>query len=124
MAEFSAVGARAGRLEELADTSLLARLARRIKKQLGLYLSACQVGVTLASLGLGAVTAPAVAAILAPVLHGIGIRQNTEVVAFIIAMAISSSLHIVVGEQAPKTWAIKFADRALPMIAPALICFT
>lgn len=124
MAEFSAVGARIGRLEELAEKSLLARLALRIKKKLGLYLSACQVGVTLASLGLGAVMAPAVAAILQPILHNIGIGTNHGVIAFVIAMAVSSSLHIVMGEQVPKTWAIQFADRALPVIAPLLICFT
>lgn len=124
MAEFSAVGARAGRLEELSHSSLLARLAMRIKNQLGLYLSSCQVGVTLASLGLGAVTAPAVAVILQPVLGAIGLHEHSAVIAFIIALALSSSLHIVVGEQAPKTWAIKFADRALPVIALPLICFT
>jgi CBS domain containing-hemolysin-like protein len=124
MAEFAAVGARIGRLEELAEKSLLARLARRIKNQLGLYLSACQVGVTLASLGLGAVTAPAVAVILEPVLRGIGVRSNANVIAFLIALAISSTLHIVIGEQVPKTWAIRFADRALPALAAPLICFT
>ncbi|HEY1683566.1 MAG TPA: hemolysin family protein [Tepidisphaeraceae bacterium] len=124
MAEFSAVGAREGRLEELAKTSVLSRLALRVKKQLGLFLSACQVGVTLASLGLGAVTAPAVAGILEPVLHAVRVRQDVNVIAFVIAMAISSSLHIVIGEQVPKTWAIKFADRALPAIALPLIAFT
>ena len=61
-AEFSAVGARASRLESESETSLLSRLGLRIKRELDLYLSSCQLGVTLASLGLGAVTEPLVAA--------------------------------------------------------------
>ena len=54
-AEFAAVGARASRIEADADRSVLAQLSRHIKERLDLYLSSCQLGVTLASLGLGAV---------------------------------------------------------------------
>src|SRR5262249_19243681 len=43
---------------------------------------------------------------------------------FAVALAISSGLHIVVGEQAPKNWAIRYADRVLPILAPPLIVFT
>src|SRR5438105_8971633 len=64
-AEFAAVSARLSRLEAESSQRLLARLALRVKRQLDLYLSSCQLGVTLASLGLGAVTEPVVTAILA-----------------------------------------------------------
>lgn len=123
--EFASVGARTTRLAALAEKSFLARLALRIKRQLNLYLAACQVGVTLASLGLGAVTEPLVAAMLDPLLKGLHFTgHDLEIISFIIALGISSSLHIVIGEQAPKTWAIRFADRALPIIAVPLVAFT
>ena len=66
--EFAVVSARASRLEASKD-SALARLALQTKKRLDLYLSSCQLGVTLASLALGAVTEPAVAELLAPLLR-------------------------------------------------------
>jgi CBS domain containing-hemolysin-like protein len=124
-AEFSAVGARASRLESESDTSLLSRLALRIKRELDLYLSSCQLGVTLASLGLGAVTEPMVAAILAPVITHYHLSgQHLYAVSFTIAMAVSTSLHIVIGEQAPKNWAIRFSDWLLPLVSLPLILFT
>src|SRR5512143_864672 len=71
--EFAAVGARASRLQLLSDNSLLARLSLAIKNRLDLYLSSCQLGITMASLGLGAVTEPAVAALIDPLLYSIGL---------------------------------------------------
>src|SRR3954466_4567924 len=65
-AEFAAVGARQSRLEAEASRRLMTRLALLVKQRLDLYLSSCQLGVTLASLGLGAVTEPAVAALIFP----------------------------------------------------------
>ena len=124
-AEFSAVGARASRLEGEAEHSVLARFALKIKRQLDLFLSSCQLGVTLASLGLGAVTEPAVAALLEPVLRRWHVPvPDLTALAFAVAMAISTSLHIVIGEQAPKNWAIRFSDQMLPIIAGPLIAFT
>jgi CBS domain containing-hemolysin-like protein len=128
-AEFAAVGARASRLEAEADKgSFLARLALEVKKKLDLYLSACQLGITLASLGLGAVTEPAVVALLEPVLGFLGFHPPApgqhHLVAFIVALTISTSLHVVVGEQAPKNWAILHSDRALPLLAGPLTAFT
>jgi CBS domain containing-hemolysin-like protein len=124
-AEFAAVGARASRLEGEAENSILARFALQIKKQLDLYLSSCQLGVTLASLGLGVVTEPALADVLGPALLHLHIApHNITLASFFIAMAINTSLHIVIGEQAPKNWAIMFSDRLLPAIAPVLVIFT
>jgi CBS domain containing-hemolysin-like protein len=124
-AEFSAVSARLSRLQTEASSSLLSRLALRIKMRLDLYLSACQLGVTLASLGLGAVTEPAVSVVISPVLKWFSLSEQTvHLVSFVVAMAISTSLHIVVGEQAPKTWAIVSADRLLKLLSLPLVTFT
>jgi CBS domain containing-hemolysin-like protein len=124
-AEFSAVSARRTRLEAEAEGRFLAGLALRIKKQLDLYLSSCQLGVTLASLGLGAVTEPVVTAILDRPLHGLHLPEHEmHVVGFAVAMAITTLLHIVLGEQAPKNWAILYADWMLEVISIPLLIFT
>ena len=91
--------------------------------RLDLYLSACQLGITLASLGLGAVLQPAVMPLIEPLLHGLSIDLKHKV-ALTLALAISTTLHIIIGEQAPKNWSIQFADRILPAIAPPLMLFT
>ena len=124
-AEFAAVGARTSRLELQAGSSLLARLSLQIKRKLDLYLSTCQVGITIASLGLGAVTEPAVARIIAPVLHWFDLsEQQIHTISFGIALSIATALHVVVGEVAPKNWAILHPDRVLPALALPLVVFT
>src|SRR5688500_17272227 len=126
-AEFAAVGARASRLEVAAETSFLARLALEIKHKLDLYLSTCQLGITIASLGLGAVTEPAVAALLHGPLERLGFHAAAgehHTLAIVIALGISTALHVVVGEVAPKNWAIFYPDRLLPLLAPPLVAFT
>jgi CBS domain containing-hemolysin-like protein len=128
-AEFAAVGARASRLEAEARNSLLARLAWEVKRKLDLYLSTCQLGITIASLALGAVIEPLVAAMIDPVLqkvglvpaHGPGIHSA---MAIGLGLVIGTALHVVVGEQAPKNWAILYSDKALPLLAPPLVVFT
>jgi CBS domain containing-hemolysin-like protein len=123
--EFAAVSARLSRLQTESSGSVLARMALAIKQRLDLYLSSCQLGITLASLGLGAVTEPAVAAVIRPLLDLFHLSEHAiHAVSFTIAMAISTTLHIVVGEQAPKTWAIVGADRLLPILSPPLVVFT
>lgn len=124
-AEFAAVGARISRLQELSRKSAMARLALRIKDRLDLYLSSCQLGVTLASLGLGAVIEPAVVTVVAPVLDFFHIASSyTHGISLTVGFALSTMLHIVIGEQAPKNWAIRYADRALLALTMPLLLFT
>jgi CBS domain containing-hemolysin-like protein len=127
-AEFAAVGARASRLELEADANFLARLGLMVKRKLDLYLSTCQLGITIASLGLGYVTEPAVAALLEKPLHWMGFHAPAagqhHWLAIAIALGISTALHVVVGEVAPKNWAIYHPDKLLPYLAPPLIGFT
>jgi CBS domain containing-hemolysin-like protein len=127
-AEFAAVGARVSRLEQLADTSFVHRLALVVKRKLDLYLSTCQLGITLASLALGAVIEPLVVTLLEAPLRWVGLAPTADgrhgAVAFTVGLVIGTALHVVVGEQAPKNWAIRYADRALPLLAGPLVAFT
>src|SRR3546814_7813396 len=81
----------------------------KIRKRLDAYLSACQLGLTLASLGLGCVGAPAFSRLVAPLLHQFGV-QSPEVIhntSVAVAFGLISFLHIVLGELAPKSIAIR-----------------
>lgn len=108
-AEFALVKARGFRIETAAATgSSAAHLTLRIQANLEAYLAACQLGITMASLGLGWVGEPAVAALLEPMFHALGMPDKLlHTAAFITGFLIFSSLHIVVGEQVPKTLAIR-----------------
>lgn len=111
-AEFALVKARGFRIEALAaEGSAAARLTVHIQGKLEAYLAACQLGITMASLGLGWVGEPAVAALLEPLFHSLGMPDEIlHTTAFIIGFLLFSSLHIVVGEQVPKTLAIRKAE--------------
>jgi CBS domain containing-hemolysin-like protein len=129
-AEFALVKVRAIRLEALAETgSRGAGLAVNILKHLEAYLAACQLGITMASLGLGWVGEPVVAALLEPLLRPLGLSAAAlHTVSFVIGFLIFSSLHIVVGEQVPKTFAIREPEPisvwvAVPLHAFFLLCW-
>ena len=111
-AEFALVKARGFRIELLAaEGSASARLTVRIQKNLEPYLAACQLGITMASLGLGWVGEPAVAALLEPAFTEMGMsEQMVHTTAFLIGFLLFSALHIVIGEQVPKTFAIRKAE--------------
>ena len=126
-AEFAAVGSRQSRLEAQADSGLLSRMALAVKRRLDLYLSGCQLGITIASLLLGFVTESLLLGLIEPLLMKIGIGGHAgghHSVAIVIALTVSTAMHVVVGEQAPKNWAIHYADAMLPVLAPPLIVFT
>ena len=112
-AEFAIVKLRRTQAEELARThGLRGRVLRTVRTHLDAYLSACQLGITLASLGLGWIGEPAFARLVEPVLAHAGITDPTVIrsVAFAIAFALIAFLHIVVGELAPKSLAIRRAE--------------
>ncbi|MDP3814624.1 hemolysin family protein [Pseudomonas sp.] len=109
-AEFAIVKLRATKVEALAaKNGWRGHILRTVHSQLDAYLSACQLGITLASLGLGWVGEPAFAHLLGPLIEAIGIDSPKLVhgIAFFSAFFIISYLHIVVGELAPKSWAIR-----------------
>ena len=105
-AEFAMVKLRSTRVEAIADKNgWRGHILRTVHNQLDAYLSACQLGITLASLGLGWVGEPAFAELLTPLLSAIGIESQKLVhgISFFVAFFIISYLHIVVGELAPKS---------------------
>ncbi|AXA92362.1 hemolysin family protein [Massilia sp. YMA4] len=112
-AEFGIVTLRRTRVRAIAKTQgLKGRILEKVHGQLDAYLSACQLGITLASLGLGWIGEPAFAGLLEPLLAAIGIDSPEVIhtIAFIFAFVTISFLHIVVGELAPKSLAIRIPE--------------
>jgi CBS domain containing-hemolysin-like protein len=112
-AEFGIVTLRKTRVRAIAKTSgLRGRILAKVHGQLDAYLSACQLGITLASLGLGWVGEPAFASLLEPAFRFVGVTspQLIHTVSFIIAFGVISFLHIVVGELAPKSLSIRIPE--------------
>jgi CBS domain containing-hemolysin-like protein len=124
-AEFAIVKLRRTQADELARTEgLRGRVLLTVRSHLDAYLSACQLGITLASLGLGWIGEPAFARLLEPLLDAIGITDPKLVqsISFGFAFGLISFLHIVLGELAPKSLAIRRAESvslnaALPLYA-------
>jgi CBS domain containing-hemolysin-like protein len=125
-AEFALLAARRSRIEQLAaEGNRAAAHALAGLKELSLMLAGAQLGITMASLGLGAVAEPALAAVFehflegfdlpAPVIHGI---------AFTVALSIVVFLHMVVGEMAPKSLAISNPERSALLLARPFRAFT
>ena len=109
-AEFAIVKIRPSQVEALLEEKpLQAKRAQHIITHLDVYLSATQLGVTLASLGLGWIGEPFLNALLTPFLFSIGIASGKIIttISFIVAFTLITFLHIVLGEQAPKTFAIR-----------------
>ncbi|MBM3459173.1 MAG: HlyC/CorC family transporter [Armatimonadetes bacterium] len=111
-AEFALVKVRATRIEELAKEGKTgARMVQHALRHLDVYLSASQVGISLASIALGWVGEPAVSHLLAPLLAPLQLSEAwLHRIATGVSLGIVTGLHIVVGEQAPKYWAIQRAE--------------
>jgi len=126
-AEVALVSVRRSRLNQLAESgSVAARAALGLLANPGRLLSVTQVGVTLASLGLGWAGEDTVYRMLLKVLHPV-ITPRSEpwyhAAAFTVAFLIISFFHVVVGEVVPKNLAIEKADRVALLMAPALLVF-
>ncbi|RJG15797.1 hemolysin family protein [Massilia cavernae] len=125
-AEFGIVTLRKTRVRAIAKTQgLRGRILGTVHGELDAYLSACQLGITLASLGLGWVGEPAFARLIEPVLLAVGIDspQLLHGIAFVVAFSVISFLHIVIGELAPKSMAIRNPEAVGLWSAPPLYAF-
>jgi len=128
-AEFALVKVRGSRLDALAaGGSRQARVARHILGHLDHYLSACQLGITIASLVLGWLAEPAIAQLLIVGVDAMGFSivpdsALTHAVSLAIALLIVTVLHMTVGEQAPKIWAIRRPEQMALLIAYPLRAF-
>ncbi|QBI21445.1 HlyC/CorC family transporter [Egibacter rhizosphaerae] len=118
-AEFALLAARRARIEQLAeDGSFAARSALAGLQQLSMMLAGAQLGITMASLGLGAVAEPAVHAWLDGILAETAIpRPVSATASLVLALGLVIFLHLVVGEMAPKSWAISAPERAILLLA-------
>lgn len=112
-AEFALVKVRGSQVDELVELKRpFAKSAKWLSQRLEPSLSACQLGITMASLALGWVGEPAFALPLEPVLRFMGVESEAvlHMLAFIMAFTAITALHLVVGEQAPKMFAIRKPD--------------
>ncbi|MRX44750.1 CNNM domain-containing protein [Agromyces kandeliae] len=115
--EFALIGARRHRLEQEAADSASARAALRGMNELTVMLAGAQLGITASTFALGAVTKPAVDEWLGPVFLAWGLPEwLAGGAAFALALLIVTFLHLVVGEMAPKSWAIAHPERAAKLI--------
>lgn len=129
-AEFAFVSARRHRLQEMASGGgrlirAAARAAVRGGRQLSLMLAAAQLGITLCTLGLGMVTEPAIEHALEPLFAAVGLPESLRLpIALTIALALVTFLHMVVGEMAPKSWALTYPEQAVLLLSLPFRGFT
>jgi CBS domain containing-hemolysin-like protein len=122
-AEFALVRARRSRIEVMVKEGIggaepaLAELG-----QLDQYLSACQVGITMASIGIGFLGEPSLAHLLEPIFGGLS-HGAAVAISVAIAYALVTSIHISIGEQVPKMLAITRAERTLRFLSRPLAIF-
>ncbi|WEK55399.1 MAG: hemolysin family protein [Candidatus Cohnella colombiensis] len=124
-AEFSLVKVRGTRIETLVQEGRKqAKTAAHLVDHLDTYLSACQLGITLASLGLGWIGEPAIARMLEPLFKALNISESfVHPLSFIFGFSIITVLHIVLGELMPKSVAIREAERVTLWVAAPLKFF-
>jgi CBS domain containing-hemolysin-like protein len=130
-AEFALVSVRRTRIQELTDEgSRRAALVKVALDDINQYVSTAQIGITICSLSIGLLGEPAVASLVGPVLHDIGIQSEeaVHVISLVIALTIMTYFHVVFGEVAPKNMALQKAERisllSIPIIATLRKVFT
>jgi CBS domain containing-hemolysin-like protein len=124
MAEYALVRSRRTKLETMAEEGLRgARLALHQVEHIGDYISACQVGITMASIGIGAVGEPAIAHILEPVLGPALGHTAAIAISVVIAYVLITFAQTIFGEMVPKLYVIQHAEGVLRRIARPLQMF-
>ena len=99
-------------------------VAKKVAQNLDYYLSACQLGITITALVLGALGEPTVEKMLHPLFESLEVPAAlSTVLSYAIALAFITFLHVVIGELAPKTLAIQFAEKMTLLLAPPLYWF-
>ncbi|MEV5665555.1 hemolysin family protein [Streptomyces flaveolus] len=119
-AEFALVAAKRHRVEKaVADGQRGAKAALAGMRELSLMLAGAQLGITVCTLGLGSVSKPAISHELDPLLHKLGLPSALSYgVAFAVAMVVVVFLHMILGEMAPKSWAIAHPERSAMLLSP------
>ncbi|MBR6712563.1 MAG: HlyC/CorC family transporter [Selenomonadaceae bacterium] len=124
-AEFCCVKMRPSRLETLIqEGNTRAKYAKKLIDELDEALSVTQLGITLASLGLGWVGEPFVAELIAPLIHAAGFGETLgHTISFALAFSLITSMHIILGELTPKSMAIAASEKILLNIAIPMLIF-
>lgn len=124
-AEFAFVKVRTSRVEQLVSEGNRRALGvQYILNNLDGFLSACQVGITVSSLGLGWIGEPAVNSIIEPVISKLNVHPTiAHSLSFAIAFFLVTFLHVVFGEMAPKTVSIQKAEKVSMLLARPMILF-
>ncbi|OOM07248.1 hemolysin family protein [Clostridium saccharobutylicum] len=124
-AEFAMVKVRKSRVETLViEGNTNAKHTLKVVNDLNSYLSGCQLGITLASLGLGWVGEPALSNMLSPIFNMFNLSEGTShSISFVLAFSIITGFHIVLGELVPKSLAIITAEKIAMYTALPLIMF-
>ena len=124
-AEFSLVRVRKSQVEILVDEGRKgAKNTKLVADNVNAYLSACQLGITLASLALGWLGEPAVSELIGPLLAAFGLPEAAiHAIALVIGFVVITALHIVVGELIPKSLAIFSTERYALFTATPLVWF-
>ena len=125
IAEFAMVRVRPSQIEmALAQNKPGAKAAKRVTSSVNSYLAACQLGITLASLALGWLGEPAFSALVRPVLEPAGFSSTAiTTISVAIGYLLMTTLHVVVGEQIPKSFAIFSTERWCLRTAGVLVWF-
>jgi len=123
--EFAIIRLRSSRIDQLVLEGRKNALAvQRVTSNLDAYLSACQLGITITALGLGWLGEPTVEKMLLPLFEHFALNDNiSHILSFLIAFLSVTFLHVVVGELAPKTWAIQKAEFISFLTARPIILF-
>ncbi|MCS0789649.1 hemolysin family protein [Cytobacillus pseudoceanisediminis] len=123
--EFAIVKVRTSRIDQLImEGNAKASSAKQVISSLDEYLSACQLGITITALGLGWLGEPTIERLLHPVFESINLQASiTQILSFVIAFSVVTFLHVVIGELAPKTFAIQKAEAITLSFSKPLILF-
>lgn len=124
-AEFAILKVRMSRIDQLiSEGNKKAVRAKEVANDLDYYLSACQLGITVTALILGALGEPTVEKMLHPSFEAFAVPEAlATALSYAIALGIVTFLHVVIGELAPKTLAIQYAERMTLLLAPPLYWF-
>ncbi|MGA8114396.1 MAG: hemolysin family protein [Actinocatenispora sp.] len=122
--EFAVIASRRTQVESLAEQSRRARWTLSAMRQVPLMVAGTQLGVTICSLGLGATAEPAFSALLVRPFEWLHVSERlTHPIAFVLALAIVTYLHTVLGEMVPKNLTLVGPERAVLWLAPPLLLF-
>ncbi|WP_148613282.1 hemolysin family protein [Nocardioides rubriscoriae] len=122
-AEFALISARRSQIEPRAQAgSRMARTTLHAMENVSVMMAAAQLGITICSVGLGAVGEPALAHLIEPLFERLGVPEGfVHPVAFVLALTVVVFLHVVLGEMVPKNIALAGPERSALVLGPMLV---